>query len=278
MKERICSICKKPSGTSSNRCNPCNRIYTAALREAKRPKTKECKHCGSECVIGTQIARNAKVCNACRESGLASKPALTNRRYYRLTDEMTPEQREARNSRQREYMKARRVQLAPVVKVCGHCGKECINGVDISRKATRYCLDCKAAGFDRLKNASEQYVKRIERIRAYIAECRKDPLWRAADRVRVSARRAAVLQAAGLAYFDKKHMQELRAIYVEAQLLGLSVDHIVPLKGKTVCGLHVPWNMELVTRKANSEKHNRMPPEHKRIGHRQWLLEVEKDE
>jgi len=53
-------------------------------------------------------------------------------------------------------------------------------------------------------------------------------------------------------YLYAKHMTELTGIkYV--------VDHVIPLRGDGVCGLHIPENLKLMTHEANCKKSNKLP-------------------
>ena len=69
-------------------------------------------------------------------------------------------------------------------------------------------------------------------------------------------------------WLSRKQRSEIRQIYQIAitmtQTTGEQyvVDHIVPLRSDYVCGLHVPWNLRVITQEENLKKSNKLlaPP------------------
>ena len=64
-------------------------------------------------------------------------------------------------------------------------------------------------------------------------------------------------------WLTKEQLQEINTVYEEAVRLEIEtgiahhVDHIVPLCGENVSGLHVPWNLQILTASENLYKYNK---------------------
>jgi 5-methylcytosine-specific restriction endonuclease McrA len=62
---------------------------------------------------------------------------------------------------------------------------------------------------------------------------------------------------------------EIEGFYMYCQIFNsyksniedkFQVDHIVPIKGKQVSGLHLPWNLQVLTGRDNVQKSNAFKP------------------
>jgi 5-methylcytosine-specific restriction endonuclease McrA len=66
-------------------------------------------------------------------------------------------------------------------------------------------------------------------------------------------------------WLTAEQKKAIRQLYVTAQRLTETtgeryvVDHIVPLISDVVCGLHVPWNLRVITQEENLKKSNKLP-------------------
>ena len=76
-------------------------------------------------------------------------------------------------------------------------------------------------------------------------------------------RRASKLKATPK-WLTDSHLIQMQCKYSLSAMLSREsgqlhhVDHIIPLKGKTVCGLHVPWNLRVIPAIENMQKHNKI--------------------
>jgi len=151
-------------------------------------------------------------------------------------------------------------------------GKECKNGHRSERFATSGgCVTCQSLRSDPVKHlvysrrwksrnaarcatVSKAWIaQNIEKRRRHIREGRRrwarDPANKAKVNLWAANRRAAKLKRTP-SWVDKK---AIAAIY-ESCPDGFHVDHIVPLQGQTVSGLHVPWNLQVIPARENLRK------------------------
>jgi 5-methylcytosine-specific restriction endonuclease McrA len=120
---------------------------------------------------------------------------------------------------------------------------------------------------ERARYAKQDEVVLAKLARQKVARDQDPERFRA--RVRASQRKNRALGVASCAARKAKKLQAtpgwadlraMRALYAEARRLTAEtgtrheVDHIVPLQGKLVCGLHVLCNLRVVTREANRRK------------------------
>jgi hypothetical protein len=106
---------------------------------------------------------------------------------------------------------------------------------------------------DKIRQFHAQYITDP----AYVERRRRNAtVWQKANMPRVQeqqAARRAGLEKATPAWADRAEIQRFYAERPE----GYHVDHIVPLKGKNVCGLHVLWNLQYLPAAENLRKNNK---------------------
>lgn len=149
------------------------------------------------------------------------------------------------------------------MKACSRCKVQKLYD-DFSKNAAHkdgYNNQCKSCVKDYKKNNENKvscYQKKYNRIYQIKNRGKINSI--------ISKRRAIKLKATPL-WLTSEHFKEIENFYVQAQnlklLTGLQyhVDHIVPLQGKNVCGLHVPWNLQVIPAKENMSKSNRLGKE-----------------
>lgn len=105
------------------------------------------------------------------------------------------------------------------------------------------------------------YLENKEMVFAKAREyANKNPAWKASH---CAKRRTQKLNAKP-SWLTEEHLFYIEEAYhlsnKRKQLTNITwnVDHIIPLQGKKVCGLHVPWNLQVITSSENFRKGNRI--------------------
>ncbi len=190
-----------------------------------------------------------------------------------------------------EYPKTRKEAIAAGEKFY-FTGEPCVRGHVALRKTKGSCLDCVkedwAVDNERRKGKPKTEAA-VAAGRRYYEKNREAVIARATARPAAEKRRnraeykdrnVDVVRAdtslrkrrhreATPTWLTKEERLQMRELYVQARKLTAVtgeryvVDHIVPLRGESVCGLHVPWNLRVITQDENLKKSNKLVDPHK---------------
>jgi endogenous inhibitor of DNA gyrase (YacG/DUF329 family) len=217
---------------SCSRCCKCQKSWNSK-RYTKIYKIK-CKHCEKEFI--RKRATNAKYCSfECKEL--------------------------LRNKNRRKYEKI-------IHGICKQCQTPFVDTAYSKKK--KFCsTKCQQNNFRELPKEKAKFKdwyynkggKKIcsDRRKKWYAT----PHGKSVEDAKRVRRRATQLNATPK-WLTEKDKEKIRKIYAKCPK-GYHVDHFIPLKGKNVCGLHVPNNLRIVTAHKNQSKGNRFD-----ISHQRW--------
>ena len=170
-------------------------------------------------------------------------------------------------------------------------GEPCKHGHVAPRKTKGACVECmkaetKASAERRTEyfrtysqseagqRAKKNYYERnreavIARAQARPAEAKRQYRngWKVKNPVQVRAdtkNRRRKHRQASPPWLTREQKSEMRQLYQMAINMTRTtgekyvVDHIVPLRSEVVCGLHVPWNLRVMTHEENLRKSNKL--------------------
>ena len=208
-----------------------------------------------------------KFCNTCK----TEKPLSDFNKHKRMRDGLASQCRECKKITDAKYRAENPEKIAAGKAKCYQRKKDHYN-----KKSLEWAHNNPEA---RKEIVNRSYQNNRESKLAYSAEYRaknkhKYKVWvkewvernRDLDRAKHARRRAAKLSATP-DWLSKDQLSEIQNFYSLARdceiITGESyhVDHIIPLQGKNICGLHVPWNLQVLPSDLNQSKSNKYDPD-----------------
>lgn len=204
----------------------------------------------------------AKVCKDCKEEKELSyftKTTVKGKEYYRavcakcLREKKTPEQKRKALEATKEYKERNRD------KVNTQRRKRYAKN---PKKFLEESSNWRKRNKEKIQNLSRRYYKenkdKIQDYRKRYEKKAKHIIAAGKARYRAAKRNAVP------GWLTEDHHKEIASIYKRREEVSTEtgithhVDHIVPLQGKNVCGLHVPWNLQVIPASENLKKHRHL--------------------
>ena len=232
---QVCKICNKDfisKRITQKFCNPqCNNIDKNNKR--RMALKKYCKICQTEFISKTRNhAYCSKQCNKINKNNKRRQVPQD-----RLCVCIVCNKKFEGTIRKQKYCSkkcAKKTHKIPLNKTCKICGKDFLIDSTIIKYCNKQCAEIAKKEY-----GNKTYYHAMRRARKRLAT----PPW-----------------------LTDAMKTEMEIIYIIAKTCSHStvtntkyhVDHIVPLAGKTVSGLHVPWNLQILTAKENLKKSNKL--------------------
>lgn len=162
----------------------------------------------------------------------------------------------ARRAKRRALSYRNQQRKAPITKICGACQRDLTADAYHTSRGSHdglqsNCKECRS-------RTARRYYKN-NRAKVQKRNCQYTQANPDLAAARTAQYRAAKLQRT----LSQGYTDAIKQFYKEARRLtdatGVQhhVDHIVPLRGRLVSGLHVPWNLQILTASDNCSKGNK---------------------